>query len=285
MTRDNEKRSGAGSQPPESALSSLKEGESLKLSFPTPEEFVDIPSRGRFYSEGHALHNVEQIEIRHMTAREEDILTNGALIKKGVAIDRMLQNIVLSPKFKIEDMYAGDKNALTIAARITGFGPEYTTKVRCPACQEHNDHTFDLNEAKVESVDVLPENVVETQTGIFKISGLPKCDYDVEVRLMTGHDEHTLAISSEKKRKMNLPSTAITDQLKIVIVSVGGSKNSSDISQFVDSMHLLTVKKIKSLYRQLTPNVDLTQDFECSNCQHQEKMEVPFSTEFFWPKQ
>lgn len=285
MTRDNEKRSGAGAQPPESALSSLAEGEPLKLSFPTPEEFVDLPSKGRLYPEGHALRGVEQVEIRHMTAREEDILTNTALIKKGIAIDRMLQNIILSPKFNIEDMLAGDKNALTVAARITGFGPEYTTKVRCPACTEHSDFTFDLNDAEILEATDLPDKVSDTGNGTFKISGLPRCPYDVEVRLMTGRDEQALSTSSEKKRKMNLPSTVVTDQLKMVIVSVNGSTSPADINKFVDSMPLLTTKEIKRLYRELTPNVDLTQDYECPSCQHQEKMEVPFSTEFFWPKQ
>lgn len=286
MTRDNEKRSGAGAQPPASALSSPEsETQTLTLTFPEPTELVDLPSKGKFYPVGHPLRDVEQVEIRHMTAKEEDILTNVSLIKKGVAIDRMLQNVVKSPKFKVEDMLAGDKNALTVAARITGFGPQYKTKVQCPACTEIQEHEFDLNEAMDESEHrELPENASVTENGTFIISDLPRCPYSIEVRLMTGRDEQALTKSSEKKKKHNMSQTLVTDQMKMVIVAVNGVTDNGQINKFVESMPLVTAKAFKDTYKQLTPNIDLTQSFECSACGNQELMEVPFSTEFFWPK-
>lgn len=281
MTRDNEKRSGAGGQPPMSALPS--DGGGLK--FTAPSEIVELPSKGKFYPSDHPLHGVTEIEIRYMTAKEEDILTNAAFIKDGTAIDRMVQNIIIAPKVDVSQMLAGDKNALTVAARITGFGAKYETKVRCPACGTTSEYAFDLNEQKVNDCSELPENVKLTPNGTFMISDLPGCEYDVEVRLMVGRDEQALAKNQEKKKKHKLNPTLVTDQLKMIIQSVGGSNQPKDINQFVESMPMVTTKALRKLYKEITPNIDLNQWYECSNCDFAQEMEVPFSTEFFWPKQ
>jgi hypothetical protein len=65
------------------------------FSFVVPTEFVDLPSEGRFYAEGHPLHNESTIEIKQMTAKEEDILTSRSLLKKGIALDRVLRNVII----------------------------------------------------------------------------------------------------------------------------------------------------------------------------------------------
>lgn len=287
MTRDNEKRSGAAAQPPVSALVPSGNNSGQTLAFSAPTEFVELPSKGKLYPEGHPLHGKDSVEIRHMTAREEDILTNTALIKKGIAVDRMLQNIIQTPGVKMEDMLVGDKNALTVAARITGFGPEYATKIRCPACGETADFEFNLNSGKVVNPleGELPEGVEATERDTFLISGLPGCQNVVEVRLMTGRDEQALAQASEQKKKHNMQPTLITDQLKMIIVAIDGEENHQKIGNFVTNMPLRTTKALRKVYRDLTPNLDLTQNYSCRNCQFEDVMEVPFSTEFFWPKQ
>lgn len=282
MTRDNTERSGMNS---ESAMPVAAKKESTPMMFSAPSEFVELPSGGKFYPSDHPLHNVKEVEIRHMTAREEDILTNVALIKKGTAIDRMLQSILVSPNVPIEQFLSGDKNALTIAARITGFGAEYETKVHCPACGEVSDFEFDLNEAAVNDGTDLSDNVEMTENGTFVISNLPSCDKKVEVKLMTGRDELALSKSQEQKKKNNLPPTTVTDQLKMIIVSLDGSTKAKDINDFVDTMPLRATKALRKIYNDITPNVDLTQDFVCRHCDFSDRMEVPFSTEFFWPKQ
>jgi len=282
--RDNDKRSGAAVDAPLGAFSHSDEGKPV-LQFSAPTEIVELPSQGKFYPEGHPLYGLTSVEIRHMTAKEEDILTNVSLIKKGTAIDRMLQNILVSPKVEVSEFLAGDKNALTVAARITGFGPNYATKVRCPSCGETKDFEFDLNDHKTIDGTNLPDGVESTETGTFMFSKLPGFTGSVEIRLMTGQDEKSLAQAAEQKKKHSLPPTMITDQLKMVIVSVAGSNKPVDIGYFVDNMPLLTTKKLRSLYKEITPNIDLTQEYSCSNCDYEESMEVPFSTEFFWPKQ
>ena len=98
-----------------------------QFSWSVPTEFVDLPSKGQYYSQNHPLNGRESLEIRYMTAKEEDILTSRALLKEGVALDRMLTNILVDKDINIDDILLGDKNALLVAARKTGYGPDYET--------------------------------------------------------------------------------------------------------------------------------------------------------------
>ena len=98
------------------------------LNFVVPTEFVELPSGGKYYTDGHPLTGQETIEIKFMTAKDEDILTSRSLLKKGLAINRFLQNIIVNNEVKVDDLLIGDKNAILTAARVSGYGPEYTDK-------------------------------------------------------------------------------------------------------------------------------------------------------------
>ena len=104
------------------------------LSYVTPTEFVELPSRGQFYPADHPLHGKDVIEMRYMTAKDEDILTSPALLKKGIAIDRLLQNLVVDNNINPNNLLIGDKNAILLAARISGYGEEYPVTLQCNSC-------------------------------------------------------------------------------------------------------------------------------------------------------
>ena len=99
--------------------------EEPRLNWAMPTEIVELPSRGRFYGPDHPLHGKTNIEIRYMTAKEEDIITSQALIREGVAVDRMIQSLVVDRSIDVNKLLLGDKNALIVASRITGYGAEY----------------------------------------------------------------------------------------------------------------------------------------------------------------
>ena len=100
------------------------------LSYVTPTEFVELPSRGKFYSTDHPLHGKEVIEMRYMTAKDEDILTSPALLKNGIAINRLIENLIVDKNIAIDSLLVGDKNAIILAARISGYGEQYNVKVK-----------------------------------------------------------------------------------------------------------------------------------------------------------
>ena len=146
------------------------------LSYVAPTEFVELPSEGKLYPSDHPLHNQETIEIRYMTARDEDILTSKALLRKGLAIDRMLQNLVIDTQVKVDDLLLGDKNAIILAARISGYGQNYETSITCPNCNTSSECAYDLTEFKPNLGKVLSGEVEEVEAiagGLFK-AVLPK---------------------------------------------------------------------------------------------------------------
>lgn len=284
--RDNEERfaSLAGNEAPAAVMNASVEG-GASLNFTSPTEIVELPSKGKFYPKNHPLHGKEDLEIKFMTAKEEDILTSKALIKKGVAVDRMLQNLILDKSVKVEDLLVGDKNALIVAARISGYGEEYSVEITCPACEAKGKHTFDLSLLGTKEQEDLAElSVRETENGTF-LTNLYKTKAEVEFRLLYGRDE--TAILNEmamKKGKTVQVENNSTSQLKRIIVSVNGITDRSQISMFVDNMPAIDSRHLRTLLRKINPEVDMNQTFECASCGHEEEMEVPFTVEFFWPK-
>jgi hypothetical protein len=269
----------------------IQQPQSPGLNFTVPTEFVDLPSRGLYYPKSHPLCGVDSIEMKHMTAKEEDILASQSLIKKGVTIERLLESLIVDESVQIRDLLVGDRNAITVAARISGYGAEYKTKFPCPACAIENDFSFDLLDAAIvgaghnaEDLNNDLENVEVTDKGTFIVT-LPKSGHAVEIRLMTGVDEENLETFRKRKEKKGLPESFLTDTLKAIVVGVDGVEDRDLIGKFVDVMPALDSKFLRGVYVELIPNIDMTQEFHCSSCDHQQDLEVPVTAEFFWPRQ
>lgn len=259
------------------------------LSFVAPTELVDLPSQGRFYPEGHPLHNQESIEIREMTAKEEDILTSKSLIQKGVVFDKLLQNLIVNSMIGPQQLLVGDKNALLIAARRSGYGEMYETSVDCPSCGTKQDISFDLTGATVKgppSLEACSEAVdapiIQTDSGTF-LARLPKSDLDVELKLITGADERKLSATLEMRKKKKLSENILTEHLRLCVVSVAGTENRQEIEKFIGVMPAKDSRFIRKVMAEITPNIDLTQEFVCEECYHEQDLEVPINATFFWP--
>lgn len=242
------------------------------FSFIVPTEVIDLPSKGKYYPEGHPLKNVDSIEIKHMTAKEEDILTSQSLIKKGVAITRLLQSIILDKSIKVDDLLIGDKNALLVASRIHGYGPEYNVNLTCPACSTRFETEIDLTDIKEKTLNV-PDNITITDNGTF-VTMLPKSGYEVEFRLLTSADEAKL------NKEAGKGSTAL---LKLIISSINGQTDRFFIDRALDALPIRDSSILKKAYTSVMPDIDMSCTVECPNCFEQSKMEVPLTAEFFWP--
>jgi len=283
--RNNSERTGAPHQDAPTPPPAVAEQQTDDIfSFITPTEFVDIPSKGALYREGHPLHGVESVEIRHMTAKEEDILTSEALIKKGVALDRLIDSLVVDKKVKAGQLLIGDKNALLIAARVTGFGPEYNTSITCPSCATQNETILDLGALETKARDEAPQAVEVLENGNYLLTFDKYEGLAIEVKLLTGADEKTLTLRREKKRKLKLPDTNITDQLEAIIVRVNDITDRSQIKRFVERCPTRLSRELRAAYDTLVPDLDLNFDFECESCNHMGKVGMPITAEFFWPK-
>ncbi len=255
------------------------------LSYVTPTEFVELPSRGKFYPSDHPLHNKEVIEMRFMTAKDEDILTSPALLRNGLAIDRLIENLIVDSNVSVNDLLLGDKNAVILAARISGYGEQYNVNVTCPNCEASIEHEFDLSEIPHQH-GTIPEddneNVYLTPEGTF-VAKLPKSQFSVEFKLLTGQDEDYLEKVALKTKKLKLPEASATNLLKRLVVSVNDVTVTSEINNFIDNMPAQDARFLRACVTTVTPNVDMTQEVECSSCGTTSEMAVPFTSEFFWP--
>ena len=259
---------------------------SVGLSFVVPTEFVELPSGGKFYESNHPLHNQETIEIRHMTAREEDILTSRALLKKGLALDRLIESVIVDKRIKADSLLLGDKNSILVTSRIVAYGNDYNTKVTCPSCYSQVDFSFDLNDHKVRNADMEEDiQFEETDSGTFKVT-LPKTSVLAEFKVLTGADEKWLTRTSSKKtKKKDAVDTGLTDQMRLYTVSLNEETNKRLVGDFINHMPASDARFLRNAYNKLSPGLDMTQDFNCYECGHEGELEVPFTAEFFWPKQ
>jgi hypothetical protein len=246
------------------------------FSFVVPTEFVDLPSEGRFYPEGHPLHNQSSIEIKQMTAKEEDILTSRTLLKKGIALDKLIESLIINKTINPATLLVGDRNAIIIAARVSGYGNEYTTSVDCPACTTKQAYSFDLNSANIVRGETR-RDLSATDNGDGTITCvLPKTQATVVARLITGKEEKTLL-------NVTNGDGLISAQLQSVLISVNGDSSRQAIEYVANNLPSFDSRHLRMIIKMATPNIDLTQQFSCTNCGHTQEMEVPLTADFFWP--
>ena len=162
-----------------------------KQEFKFPTETIDLPSEGRLYPKDSPLSS-GKIELKYMTAKEEDILTSQNLIKKGLVIDKLLNSLIVTEGIKTDDLFIGDKNAVMVASRILAYGGEYNVEVADPNTGETFQHTFDLTEC---SFKELPDDV-DYSKNEFELT-LPVSKVGITFKLLTGKDETNIANGSD----------------------------------------------------------------------------------------
>ena len=166
-----------------------------KKEFKFPTEVVDLPSGGKLYPKDSPLSN-GKLELKYMTAKEEDILTSQNLIKKGVVIDRLLDSLIVTKGIKSADFVIGDKNAVMVAARILAYGPDYSVEITDPNTDEKFEHTFNLTECEFEK---LPKDVDKNE---FEIE-LPVSKMPVIFKILTGKEEYLIEREIKSQQKLN----------------------------------------------------------------------------------
>ena len=185
-----------------------------------------------------------------MTAKEEDILTSSTFLKKGIALDKMLQSIIMDKRIKVKDLLIGDKNALLVASRVFGYGANYEAQIVCPKCDSSFTTTFDLTELTNKSSTEV-EVVERTERNTFIIV-LPKSDFVVEFRLLTSQDESKM--SSKAGGSMRL--------LKLITVSINEQTDPFYIERAMQSLPILDVSVLKKAYGRVMPDVDMKQNVD-----------------------
>ena len=254
------------------------------FSFAVPTELVELPSKGRLYPEGHPLFQKSKVEIRFMTAKDEDILTSKSLLRQGLAIDRLIESVVVDKRIKTKDLLPGDRNAILISSRISGYGADYQTNVTCPNCATVSKFNFDLESVKPsEEPDYDELGLTSTESGTYLVT-LPKSNVEIEFKILSGKEESALLASIERQEKAGLPPTTTTNYLSSIIVSINGVSNRIQIENFISVMPSIDSRFLRRVQGAVTPNIDMKHHFLCSKCSHEQEVEIPITVDFFWSR-
>jgi hypothetical protein len=265
--------------PPEPKQQQAMDGSS-GFDFELPTETVPLPTKGLIYPANHALHKKESADIRCMTAKDEDILTSRALIRKGTVIDVLIKNCLIDKTIDVRNLTSGDRNALMIGLRITGYGQDYTIEVDCPGCNNRQKHSFDLSNLPIKRLKIKP---LEEFQNKFSFT-LPKMNKEVTFRFLTGNDETELTKTFDRARKVSEVESVVTTRLAHSIVSIDGNTNRSFISKVVRNMPALDSLALRQFIEENEPGIQMDGEITCVNCGWDGEVEIPIGVEFFWPQ-
>ena len=246
-----------------------------------PFESVPLPSKGLVYPENSSLYGRETIDIRVMTAREEDILTSRALIKKGTVITELLRSCILDKSIDVQDMIAGDRNAIMVALRITGYGAEYSAEIQCSDCDHTYENDFDLALLPLKRLEVNPARIGENS---FEFD-LPVCKQKVLFKFLTGRDEEDINVTQDRMKRLgNFQDSYVTTRLKHSIIQIADITHKGDISKFVERMRAGDSRALRRYIDNHEPGMVMKQDASCPACGHAEEVSMPLGAGFFWPE-
>jgi hypothetical protein len=244
----------------------------------TPTEVISLPSKGYF----HPLSS-GKVEMKYMTAKEEDILSSQNLIKQGVVIDKLLQSLLIT-RFNYNDLLTIDKNAIFIAARILAYGQDYEVEIACPACNEKSANHIDLQQFEEKEINW---DLFQKGNPTFEFT-LPAAGKNtLTLKLLTHGDEKKIEDDMKTNKKLSKITGVdpeLTTRLKHIIVAVDGNTDKLFISKFVDNMLSVNSLALRKYLKEVTPDIDTTFGFTCPHCSYeQEKMALPIGVGFFWP--
>jgi hypothetical protein len=213
-----------------------------------------------------------------MTAKEEDILTNTNFIRQGTVIDKLLQALIVTP-IEYSDLLVGDKNAILVAARVLGYGKDYTFKYVNQRNQEV-ETTVDLSLLEDKQMD---ESLFKRGINEFTFI-LPHSGNNITFKLLTHGDEQKIDAEIKGLQKVNPnSSTDVTTRLKHIITSVEGKREAKDVREFVDNYLIAKdARALREYYSKISPDIDLT--FKPKDESYTgEGITIPVSINFFWP--
>jgi hypothetical protein len=239
------------------------------MEFKLPTEIVKLPSQGLIYPESNPLSSGE-VEVKYMTAKEEDILTNSNYINDGTVLDRLMKSLIVSD-INYDDLIIGDKNAIMVASRILGYGKNYSF------IYDGEEYTVDLTQLENKELNL---DLFKNRENRFSFT-LPSTDVTIEFKILTHGDEKRITEEVKSLKKINSESSPeLTTRLKYMILSVNGSTEKKDIREFVDNYLLAQdARAFRAYLNELQPDVDLT----FFRRRTESKTQIPIGLSFFWP--
>ena len=248
-----------------------------------PVEAVPLPSGGILYPPESPMYGKMTVNIKAMTAKEEDILSSRALIANGTVILELVRSCVMDGDVNAEDLLTGDRNALMVAIRITGYGPDYNVSATCPHCRSVDQHTFNLADMPIKRLKIEP---VTQGQNCFEYR-LPVTKKAVKFKFLTGRDNDLIEAEAKKMAQLfpdDYIGSTVTRRLKFSILSVDGIEDRNKISKFIESMPAMDSSKLRKYMSDNEPGIEMIGSLDCTACGKASEVSLPLGSNFFWPK-
>jgi hypothetical protein len=245
-------------------------------------ELVPLPSRGRLYPENHPYHNCEFVEIKRMSTDEEDILSTPALLKQGTVLNVLMRSCLANKFVDTTSLLLGDKSAILLAIRLSGFGGEFLQQTICPSCNYKFNHQFDLSKVQIKELGADP---IQEGSNLFEYT--LKSGKKIKLSLMTDGDDLEIAKMQENKKKAlkkpSLIDTTKSDRLKRQIKDFDGETDPEKISALVKRMPAIQAKELRKFIAKIEPDMIMKETVTCPSCGESKDHAIPMSLDFFWP--
>lgn len=248
-------------------------------------EIVALPSKGYFYPLDHPLTD-GQIELKYPTAKEEDILTSRGLIQKGIVLDKFMESIIVTPNVDYNTLLLGDKNGIMVASRILAYGIDYKIDYVCPRCTERNKGVaINLSDVSAKEVDFnkYKKGQQEFDVDLKDVNGEVK--HKVKFKLLNHADIKRIdeELKALKKKSISKDDHEMTTRLKYAILEVDGNRDRPFIVNFTENLLARYSFILRQAIQEVSPDVNLEFNFECSECGYSDTIPIPIEVSFFWP--
>lgn len=249
-----------------------------------PTEVITLPSKGLVYPESNPL-SKGSIEIKYMTAREEDILSSQNLIKKGIVLDKLFESVVVEPNVSIGDISIGDKNAILLATRILGYGSEYVVEVTDPFTLEVQKVNIDLSKIETKEID---ETILNRQNRYEFL--LPVSKKKIKFKLLTHKDEIDINAEIQSLNRLVKGDTNVSQEvstrLRYMIQEIDGNTDRVFINNFVkNSLLARDSKSLREYVKAISPDMNFKYEFTSDITGESEALDIPFGVGFFYPSE
>lgn len=248
-----------------------------------PTEVIELPSKGLIYPESNPL-SKGRIEIKYMTAKEEDILASQNLIRKGVVLDKLFESIVVDKDVNIDDIFIGDKNAILLATRVLGYGAEYKVEVTDPFTGEPQKISIDLSKVQTKEID--EELLSRDNSYSFQLPS----GKNIKFRLLTHKDEKDITAEIQALQRLSKGQESIsqdvTTRLRYMITEIDGNSDKGFINKFVrEGLLARDSRALRKYVQEFSPDMDLKFNFVSDITGEGEALDIPFGINFFYPSE
>jgi hypothetical protein len=243
-----------------------------------PTEVITLPSEGKAYPESNPL-SKGTVEIKYMTAKEEEILASQNLIKKGVVLDKLFESIIVEKDINIDDILLGDKNAIMLATRILAYGPKYEVDTY-GATEEKERVTIDLSSIQTKDID------------ISKLKRDNRYDFTTPsgtklvIKLLTHGDEGKIDADIKALSKFNKGgvSADLTTRYRYMIQSVDGKEDMKSITDFINNKFVTRdTRALREYIKTISPDIVMEYEYEDPETGEKEVRPIPMGVGFFYP--